>query len=64
MTALTVKPATPRAPQPANPAVSRPFLVRYYPAILVGGLLLVLVLLVAHVSIGTANVTPAQVIDV
>ena len=39
-------------------------LVRLFPMLVVGGLALVLLLMVAHVSIGTANVSPKDVVDV
>lgn len=39
-------------------------MVRFFPAILIGGVVLVLVLLVLHVSIGTADVSPGDVIAV
>jgi iron complex transport system permease protein len=38
--------------------------VRIFPAVVAAGLALILVLVVAHVSIGTANITPKDVIDV
>jgi iron complex transport system permease protein len=45
-------------------AAERPMTVRFFPAVVAVGLLLVLFLLVAHVSIGTANASPKDVIDV
>jgi iron complex transport system permease protein len=60
--------ATAPATRPKVPlsrlATGRPFLVRFFPIVIVGGLFMVLLMLVAHVSIGTANVTPKDVIDV
>lgn len=64
MTAATAEPGTRKAPGAGAPAIKRPVTVRFYPAIVVGGLLLVLGLLIAHVSIGTADISPKGVIDV
>ncbi len=63
MSAVTASPATPNLPRKSF-ALGRPFLVRYFPVLLLGGLFLVLVMLVAHVSIGTGDVTPIDVIKV
>jgi iron complex transport system permease protein len=63
MTATTARRSILGAPRP-GPMMRRPLLVRYFPLALAGGLGLVLALLVAHVSIGTANVTPGDVIGV
>ena len=64
MTTVTAQSGRRKASGPGSTALPRPLLVRYYPALVLGGLLLVLVLLVAHVSIGTANISPGGVIAV
>ena len=60
VTAPTIKPRVPRS----HLAAGRPFLVRFFPIVVASGLIMVLFMLVAHVSIGTANVTPTDVIKV
>jgi iron complex transport system permease protein len=64
MTSVTARPTPRKAPVPATPVVRRPLMVRYYPAVLVGGMVLVLALLVAHVSIGTADISWQDVVRV
>ncbi|MEO8287954.1 MAG: iron ABC transporter permease [Chloroflexota bacterium] len=45
-------------------AAGRPFLVRYFPLVVALGIVLTLVLVVAHVSIGTANISVEDVVKV
>ena len=64
MTSITARPTPRKVPVPPTPVVRRPLMVRYYPAVLVSGMVLVLALLVAHVSIGTADISWQDVVRV
>lgn len=50
---------------PATRLVARqPWLVRYFPAVVIAGLLLLIVLVLAHINIGTADISVQDVIKV
>ena len=63
MTAVTAKPETIKRTTPQR-RVERPFAVRHFGSILLLSVLLVLVLALVHISVGTVNVTPADVLKV
>ncbi len=56
--------STVAARSPARRVSQRPFTIRHFPLVLLAGLLLVAALLVLHISVGTVDVSPGDVVNV
>ena len=52
------------ARSPARRVSGRPFTIRHFPPVLLAGLLIVAALLVLHISVGTVDVSPGDVVNV
>jgi iron complex transport system permease protein len=65
MTAVATRPTTAKPKRPASqPETVRPFAVRHFGLILVLSVILVLLLLILHINVGTAGISPFDVLKV